>query len=85
MVHRFPEDGDYLIINESGDRKKLSRLFTDLKIDRTKRDRIPVVAVGDTHEIIWVIGYRLSESVKIDNNTKDVLILSYQRTEGEAQ
>ncbi len=84
-VLRFPEDGDYIIINESGDCKKLSRLFTDLKIDRTKRDRIPVVAVGDTHEIIWVIGYRLSESVKIDNNTKDVLILSYQRTEEEAQ
>ncbi len=74
---RYPEENDYIVINGDGGTKKLKRLFTDLKIDRNKRKSVPVVAVGDTNEIIWVVGYRLSEAFKIDENTKRIYIMKF--------
>ncbi len=73
---RTPKENDYIVINTSGGRKKLSRIFIDKKIDREKRDTWPVVAAGD--EIIWVVGLRLSEAYKIDKETKDILLLKYR-------
>lgn len=72
---RFPEPGDVIQINREGGHKKLRPLFTDLKIDQEKRDRIPVVADG--HEIVWVVGYRLSEGYKITRHTRKVAEIHY--------
>ena len=79
LVLRMPEDGDYIVISRTGGRKSLKRLFTDLKIERDKRQFIPVVAAEGSHEIIWVVGHRLSESFKIDEDTTRVCCISYER------
>jgi tRNA(Ile)-lysidine synthase len=53
-------------------RKKLQDLFVDLKISREKRDRIPILE--DRGGIIWVVGYRMAERVKVDSSTQTVLV-----------
>jgi len=54
--------------------KKLQDFFTDEKIPRSERGRIPLVLAGG--EIIWVGGRRISEKVKVDRNTRRFLRLS---------
>ncbi|MBB6218475.1 tRNA(Ile)-lysidine synthase [Anaerosolibacter carboniphilus] len=60
-------------------RKKLKDYFIDEKISRENRDRIPLIC--DEDEIMWVVGYRTSEKYKIDEHTKRVLILEYERND----
>ena len=73
---RTRKEGDFLIINSRGDRKKLRRCMIDEKIPSEERDKIPVIACGD--EILWIIGSRISERYKITPKTRKVLVLKYQ-------
>lgn len=54
--------------------KKLKDFFIDLKIPRGRRDVIPLIVTGD--EIVWVIGYRISDSFKVTKATRRVLHLT---------
>jgi len=53
--------------------KKIKDYFIDEKINRDIRDKIPLVC--DNDNIIWIAGYRMSESYKIDNSTSKVVKL----------
>ena len=55
--------------------KKVKDLLIDAKIPQQERGRVPVLMNGD--EIIWVVGYRMSEPFKIRPETKRRLYLSY--------
>lgn len=77
---RTPETGDYLVIDTQGRRKKLSRFFIDNKIPGEERNQMLVVADGS--RICWVLGMRISEDIKVTEDTSRVLILSYE-CEGE--
>lgn len=55
--------------------KKLKDFFIDLKIDREQRDLIPLLCDGD--EIMWVVGYRMSEAYKVNNETTRVLVVEF--------
>ncbi len=55
--------------------KKLKDYFIDEKIPQRERDSIPLLCDGD--QIMWIIGYRMSEKYKIDKNTKMVLTVYY--------
>ena len=68
---RKRETKDFLVVNAKGQKKKLKDYFIDEKIPAHIRDEIPVLAVGN--EVVWVVGYRISEAVKITNETKRVL------------
>lgn len=68
--------GDYLIVNSEGNRKKLNRCMIDGKVPRELRDRIPLIACED--EVLWMVGYRLSEKYKIKPDTKRVLEITIQ-------
>lgn len=71
---RHRKEGDYLVIKkESGDfgRKTLSNFLTDLKLTKEEKDSLWVLSVGK--EVFWVIGYRMSDSAKIDNETENIL------------
>ena len=72
---RYPQAADFIVINQNGGRKKLSRYFTEVKIERSLRDKVPVVADGD--EIVWVVGYRLSENYKVTPSTRKVTEIRY--------
>lgn len=73
---RTPEAEDYIVINEQGNRKKLSRYFIDEKIPAMDRNTKIVAANG--HEILWIIGGRRCENYKIGDHTKYILTLIYE-------
>lgn len=52
-------------------RKKLQDFFVDAKIPRSQRGRIPLLVSGA--DIIWVVGYRLADPVKITPATRRIL------------
>ncbi len=72
---RTRRPGDRIQVLARGGRKKLKDYLINEKIPRSKRDRLVLLAEGD--EILWVVGYRLSEKVKITENTKRILKLTY--------
>ena len=73
---RTRRSGDYMIVNQSGGRKKLTRCMIDDKIPGEIRQEIPLVAAKD--EILWIVGGRISERYKITSQTEKVLEITYQ-------
>ena len=68
---RTRQEQDYLVINRDGKRKKLKKYFIDEKIPSDRRERILLLADGS--HILWVIGFRISEDVKVTKHTKRIL------------
>ena len=66
---RTRQPGDRILLKNGS--KKLKDFFIDEKIPRTSRDEVLLIADGSN--IIWVVGYRLSEAYYITNQTKRVL------------
>lgn len=58
--------------------KKLQDFYVDQKIPRRWRDRIPLLIseVG----ILWVVGYRPSESAKVGDNTRRMVKIQWRQT-----
>ncbi len=64
--------------------KKLGEFMIDAKIPRAWRQRVPIVC--SPHHILWVVGWRIDDRVKVTENTKQVLCLEFERasnTSGE--
>ena len=70
---RTRRQGDYIVVDSKGSRKKLKDYFIDQKIPKEQRDSVPLIADGS--EILWIIGHRLSWSYKVDENSKNILRL----------
>ena len=68
---RTRQEGDYIVINSQGGRKKLKDYFIDKKIPHDQRDDILLLAVG--HHIAWVVGYRISEAFKVNESTNNII------------
>ncbi len=72
---RTREDGDYLVIDGLGHRKKLNQYFIDEKIPGYMRDRTALLADGS--HILWVVGGRISSEYKVTDRTRRVLRVKY--------
>ncbi len=73
-VFRTRAQGDYLTIRgHDGElrHKRLKDYMVTEKIPGSRRESIPVLA-EDSH-VLWLVGYRISEYYKVDENTKRVL------------
>ncbi len=57
--------------------KKLNGFMIDVKIPQAWRQRVPIVS-SDEH-ILWVVGWRIDERVKVTETTKRVLCLKVIR------
>lgn len=73
---RKRKEGDYFRPVNSKGTKKLKEFFIDSKVPREIRDSIPLVAKES--EIIWIVGYKISDKFKVTENTKRVLKISYK-------
>ncbi len=73
---RHRADGDYLVVDAMGHKKSLQRYLIDEKIPNRMRDQIWVLADGS--HIVWVIGKRISEAVKVTDQTKKILRVDYR-------
>ncbi len=58
--------------------KKLGEFMIDAKIPNAWRDNIPIVC--SPQHIIWVVGWRIDDRVKVTGNTNQVLCLEFERT-----
>ena len=57
--------------------KKLQDFMVDAKIPRTWRDRVPLVSSGG--QILWVVGWRIDDRVKVTKKTRKILRLRFER------
>jgi len=57
--------------------KKLGEFMIDAKIPRAWRQRIPIVC--SPQHILWVVGWRIDDRVKVTDNTKQILCLKFER------
>lgn len=71
LVVRTRLPGDYIVINRQGGRKKVKDFFIDHKVPREERDRVLLVADGS--EVVWLVGYRLSQNYMVEGNTETIL------------
>ena len=78
--------GLYIRNRKAGDRfvpygmkgnKKLKDYFIDEKIPKEKRDLIPILV--DEGNILWIVGYRISDLYKITDATETVLKISFEK------
>ena len=73
----YRKDGDKIKPKGMSGTKKLSDIFTDIKLESKKRNVVPIVRKDD--EIIYIGGIRQSSMYAVDENTGKFLIISYER------
>lgn len=74
---RNPREGDFIILDKSGHRKKLNRYFIDQKIPASQRKEQLVLAEGSN--VLWVIPGRIGADYKITESTTKVLVVTKER------
>jgi tRNA(Ile)-lysidine synthase len=57
--------------------KKLGEFMIDAKIPQAWRERIPIVC--SQKHILWVVGWRIDDRVKVTKNAKRILCLKFER------
>jgi tRNA(Ile)-lysidine synthetase-like protein len=73
VVLRHREAGDRIRPLGMGGTRKLKDYFGDSGIPLEARDRVPIVASGS--EIVWIVGYAVSEAFAVrDTTTRGILI-----------
>ncbi len=66
-----------------GGQKKLQDYFVDRKIDRHRRDQVPLV-VDDRDRIVWVAGLGIDEAFRVTDPAQAVVILRLKHLGGPA-
>ena len=78
--------GLYIRNRKAGDRfvpygmkgnKKLKDYFIDEKVPKEKRDLIPILV--DEENILWIVGYRISDLYKITDATETALKIFFEK------
>jgi len=57
--------------------KKLKDFFIDAKVPKQLRNQIPILVSGA--EILWVVGYRMSDRFKVTKSTRRKLAVSFMK------
>ena len=72
---RTRRSGDYFIGDALGHHKKLKNYFIDEKISATEREQMWLLAQDSL--VLWLIGGRISEHVKVTEDTKTIVEIEY--------
>lgn len=57
--------------------KLVSDFFTDLHLTRNDKENVWLLCTAN-NEIIWVIGFRISQNYAVDNHTSSVLVVQHK-------
>ncbi|GAI04221.1 unnamed protein product, partial [marine sediment metagenome] len=57
--------------------KKLGEFMIDAKIPRIWRQQVPLVC--SPQHILWIVGWRIDDRVKVTESTKQILCLKFER------
>jgi tRNA(Ile)-lysidine synthase len=77
LVVRGRKAGDRFQPLGMGEPKKLQDFMVDAKIARSWRDYVPLVC--SKNSILWVVGWRIADWVKVTDRTKRVLRLEFEK------
>lgn len=72
---RNRKPGDWIRPSGMEGRKKIQDLFTDMKIEKSRRDQIRLITAGS--EVLWVTGHRKTGNYAVEAETKQVLLIEY--------
>ncbi|MBO4888808.1 MAG: tRNA lysidine(34) synthetase TilS [Firmicutes bacterium] len=81
-VWRGRRAGDYMMIRLADGtmgRKKLQDILQDDHVPRAKRDEAVLLCAGD--KVLWIVGGRISEDVKISSETESMIQAYYDQGE----
>ena len=75
LVLRTWQPGDlFCPLGLGGKRKKLKNFFSDIKLERSQRERIPLLVAPEG--ILWVGGYRSDHRFRVTEATREVLTVT---------
>lgn len=77
IVIRKRKDGDKMIPLGMKGSKKIKDIFIDSKIPKEQRDFIPIIEFDNS--IAWLTGIKVSEDYKVNNKTKNILMIYIER------
>ena len=80
LTLRNRRGGDYLTMRngEALQHKKVKGYMIARKIPKMDRGQIPLLAEGE--HVLWLVGYRISEYYKVDENTKRILQVRFKQS-----
>ncbi len=79
LMVRSRRQGDRFQPLGMGRPKKMNEFMIDAKISRSWRQRIPLVCSPE--HILWVVGWRIDDRVRVTGHTRQVLCLEFERTD----
>jgi len=77
VVVRHHQPGDRFQPLGMSQPKKLGEFMIDAKIPHAWRQRVPIVC--SPQHILWVVGWRIDDRVKVTENTRQILRLKFER------
>jgi tRNA(Ile)-lysidine synthase len=75
LILRSFEEGDRFIPLGMRGHKKVKDFFIDIKVPKLLRRRIPLLVSGEN--IVWIVGYRMSDYYKLTEESKRILRAEY--------
>lgn len=75
LVLRSRRSGDYFYPTGLTGKKSIKKYFIDKKIDRKRRNEIPLLVIDG--EVLWILGYAINRRFLADSDTKNIIRVTY--------